>query len=69
MIHPFNELRRKIAHLCEDCFEVNTDFFVSEEGRKVCSNCGGRVLYLQEAADRIADLKAELRHYKDDEYE
>ncbi len=44
------------THLCKDCYECNKGFTYDEEERKQCNECGGTVLFLQEAADHIAEL-------------
>lgn len=48
------------AHLCSSCYECNKGYHEVANGRKVCDECGGTVLNLQEAADMIASLKSEL---------
>jgi len=32
----------------------------AKTGRRICNECGGHVLTLQEAFDKIADLRAEI---------
>lgn len=48
------------GHLCDSCYEVNKGYTVVNSGKKICIECGGMVLDLQEAADRIAELKSEI---------
>lgn len=47
-------------HLCVKCYEVRKGYHEVANGSKVCDECGGTVLNLQEAADMIASLKSEL---------
>jgi len=57
-----------IHHLCENCYEVDPAYEVTRHGTRECLSCGnGRVLTIQEAADRIAELKSRLREYEFDE--
>jgi|WetSurMetagenome_2_1015567.scaffolds.fasta_scaffold390921_2 hypothetical protein len=52
-------------HLCSNCFEVDKGYIVSEDAYKLCNQCGGVVLTVQEAADMIGDLKSQLRNNDD----
>lgn len=54
------ELDLGFNHLCEGCYEIRRGFLTLDSGKKICRSCGGTVLSLQEAADRIAELKEEL---------
>ena len=56
-------------HLCIKCYEVNKGFNVASNGAKTCCECGGKVLFLQEAADHIADLVSELRSRAGEDFE
>ncbi len=49
---------------CDICFDVGQEYITVETGKKVCSLCGGTVLNLQEAFDKIAELKSELAVYE-----
>lgn len=51
-------------HICSECYEVSLGWHEVANGKKVCDDCGGTVLDLQEAADKIAELKAELNFIK-----
>jgi len=51
-----------IPHLCSNCYEVDKGFIYSDDGYKLCLDCGGKVLTLQEAADTIGDLHSQLRN-------
>ena len=53
-------------HLCSRCYEVDKGFIMAEDGYKICEQCGGTVLTVQEAADMIGDLHSRLR--KEDDY-
>lgn len=53
------------AHLCVKCYEVNHGFTYLRNETKACMDCGGTVLFLQEAADHIAELKEEIRGLKE----
>lgn len=44
-------------HCCRECHEVDKGFSVDEDDTKLCDECGGRVLSLQEASDYIAELR------------
>lgn len=55
----------KQQHLCAKCYEVDKGFILSEEGYKLCHQCGGVVLTVQEAADMIGDLHSRLRQEED----
>lgn len=48
-------------HICVECYEVNKGYTEEEDEVKVCDECGGKVLDLQEAADYIAELKEQIR--------
>ena len=48
------------AHICRECFEVNVGFHSVKNGQKICNDCGGVVLNLQETADYIAELQSEI---------
>ena len=50
-----------MSHGCRECYEVNKGFLVDEDDHKVCDECGGVVLTLQEAFDYIAELKEKIR--------
>lgn len=52
-------------HLCKNCYEVNKGFYSIKNGQKRCSECGGIVLNLQEAADHIAEQNEELISFKE----
>lgn len=56
-------------HLCSRCYEVDKGFIMAEDGYKLCSQCGGTVLTVQEAADMIGDLHSRLRQENDIEEE
>ena len=47
-------------HGCRDCGEINKDYTGALTGRKICAECGGLVLNLQEAFDYIMQLRAEV---------
>jgi hypothetical protein len=49
-------------HLCSNCYEIDKGYIYSDEGYKLCNQCGGVVLTVQEAADMIGDLKSQLRN-------
>lgn len=51
-------------HLCKKCYEINKDFVIVKNNQKICGECGGVVLDVQEAADYIAELESELRYIK-----
>ena len=51
--------RNNTPHGCRDCGEVDSGYTV-KHGKKLCLECGGTVLYLQEAFDYIIQLKREL---------
>lgn len=53
------------THLCKDCFEINKGFHSIKNGQKRCNECGGVVLFLQEAADHIAEQNEEIRSFKE----
>lgn len=55
-----------LVHGCTQCYEINKGYIHTTSGAKVCKECGGVVLNLQEAFDYIADLKGELELYKND---
>lgn len=57
----------KGGHLCSSCYEVNRDYVIVNSGKKVCAECGGMVLDLQEAADMIASLHSELSYIQGNE--
>ena len=44
-------------HLCRECHEVDKGFSVDEDDIKICHECKGVVLSLQEASDYIAELQ------------
>jgi hypothetical protein len=44
-------------HLCIRCYEVNKGYAHDDYGYKRCVECKGTVLFLQEAADHIAELQ------------
>ena len=56
-------------HLCKKCYEINKDFVIVKNNQKICGECGGVVLDVQEAADYIAELHSELRYYKGEDIE
>lgn len=45
---------------CTNCGHVNKGFVLDDEGRRVCQECGGFVLTLQEALDKMFELKARI---------
>lgn len=47
-------------HGCVRCGEVNKGYIGNDYDRKLCNECGGIVLNLQEAFDYILSLKAEI---------
>ena len=49
---------------CDSCFDVGQEYIIVESGKKICSLCEGTILTLQEAFDKIAELKSELAIYK-----
>ena len=49
------------SHLCSECGEVNKGYHELLSGAKQCDACGGMVLFLQEAADKILELKEMVR--------
>ena len=49
------------SHVCADCGEVNKGYFELLDGGKRCKACGGLALFLQEAADKILELKETVR--------
>jgi hypothetical protein len=50
-----------IKYICEDCATLLEDVHRAANGRKNCTECAGRALTIQEAADRILELKEDLR--------
>lgn len=50
-----------VPHGCSSCGEVNKGYTGSLTGKKICNECGGKVLNLQEAFDHILEIRAELR--------
>ena len=48
-------------HGCRDCYEINRGFTLGEDGQRICMECRGTVLTLQEAFDLIADHKVHIR--------
>jgi len=48
-------------YLCEDCAELLESVNSASNGSKNCTECGGRALTFQEAADRILELKDDIR--------
>ena len=50
------------VHGCSNCYEVDKGFYRVANDQKVCIICGGRVLNVQEAFDKIAELQTELDH-------
>lgn len=57
--------RDQETHLCTKCYEVNKGFVYLRNETKGCMECGGTVLFIQEAADYIAELKEENRGLKE----
>lgn len=55
-----SSIKREPAHGCTMCGEVGRGFMEAKTGRRICNECGGHVLTLQEAFDKIADLRAEI---------
>lgn len=55
-------------HGCRDCGEINKDYTGALTGRKICSECGGLVLNLQEAFDYIMQLHASMDGAMDKEW-
>lgn len=49
-------------HGCIECYLANGVYTVSDHDIKYCSECGGKVLTLQELLDTIAELKTELEY-------
>lgn len=56
-------------HLCRECHEVDKGFSVTEDDIKLCDECGGVVLSLQEASDYIAELQARVEYLGGDLHE
>jgi hypothetical protein len=54
----------KSQHLCKNCYQINKGYFYDKQDRKICTECSGTVLFLQEAADHIAELNSEIEAYK-----
>ena len=52
-------------HGCTKCFEVNKGYHTVKNGQKVCDLCGGKVLDLQEAFDKIAELTSDIEFLKE----
>ena len=52
-------------HGCSSCYEINNGYHEVANGKKICNECGGTVLFFQEAMDKIADLKSELEDIRD----
>lgn len=48
---------------CTHCGEVNYEYSLDENERRVCP-CGGQILTIQEAFDMIIDLKLRLQSYE-----
>jgi hypothetical protein len=51
-----------IAHGCEKCGEIKGGFIEINEDVRICKLCGGKVLTLQQAFDRILELKSFMRY-------
>ena len=49
---------------CSECYELLEDCMLVGTGKKICPHCGGTALTMQEAFDKIAELKSELAIYK-----
>lgn len=49
---------------CVKCYGVGVEYHIAKNGQKVCDECGGVVLNIQEAFDHIAELKSELVLYR-----
>ncbi len=52
---------------CDSCYELTEHYILVDTGKKLCPFCGGTSLDMQEAFDRIAELKSELAIH-DNEY-
>lgn len=50
----------KHTHLCSGCGELDGEYVATKTEIKICTTCGGRVLNIREAADKILELKEEL---------
>ena len=49
---------------CTDCYELSEDYILVDNGKKLCPKCGGTALNMQEAFDKIADLKSQRAIYE-----
>ena len=49
-------------HLCSNCYEVDKGYILADDGYKLCLECGGKVLTIQEAADMLGELHSQLRN-------
>lgn len=53
-------------HGCEDCGVIGGETVTIKHGKRICTECGGTVLTLQESFDRILELKSYVRALTDD---
>jgi hypothetical protein len=60
------ELQIEHTHGCTACGEVMKGFFETNTHRKICKECGGKVLDLQEAFDKILELQSLLNNEADE---
>ena len=56
------DLTPMLPHGCERCGEVNRGYLEINEDVRVCKCCGGRVLTIQQAFDKILELKSFIQH-------
>ena len=59
------KIKNKEQHGCVDCYLANGMYTVSEHDIKYCSECGGKVLTLQELLDTIGDMKSEITYLRE----
>jgi hypothetical protein len=52
---------KEVTGGCSKCFETTKGYFLAESGRKLCKDCGGTYLSLQEVFDHLAELQSEVR--------
>lgn len=54
------------SHGCVQCYEINKGYhWLKRTNTKQCAECGGKVLYIQELLDHVAELHSEIRAYKE----
>ena len=51
---------------CSVCGETEVEFIELNDEKCICANCGGTVLTVQEAFDKILELKSLIRSLADD---